>query len=367
MNRSLRFTFLDSWHPDPDRGSGTAVGIASLARALELLGHTVEIIRPVHASRTLVNRIRFNFSLVDRIGARDNPDAVIGFDMDGFRWSRRRVRGIPYIVSLKGIAADEACFAQSARERWVLRMLASLERTNALGANQVLVPSRYSRDFAVDHYGIPAGRIHVVPEAIDIRTWTELRHRHMNLHADNPSRPPTILSVAHQYPRKDTASLLHAMRIVVERHPEAHLIVVGGGPMLPRLRRLSGALGLDAHVSFRGPVARDDEVRAAYFEADIFCLPSRQEGFGLVFVEAMAAGLPIVAVRAGATPEVVEHERTGLLVPPSDPVALASTLMRLLTSPETRKRLGEAGTRMAERYGLETVGRCFVDRIESLP
>ena len=174
MSGSLRFAFLDSWHPDPERGSGTAVGIAGLVQALELLSHRVEIIRPARATRRLVDRIRFNLSLADRITSGDEPDVVVGFDLDGFRWAHRRPRGVPYIVSLKGIAADEARFARSPRERWVLRMLASLERTNALGADQVVVPSRYSRDFAVDHYGIPAGKIQVVPEAVDVRPWRAL-------------------------------------------------------------------------------------------------------------------------------------------------------------------------------------------------
>ena len=366
MNRSLRFTFLDSWHCVPDQGSGTTVGIAGLSQALELLGHRVEVIRPIRASRRLVDRIRFNLSLANRIDSGDEPDVVIGFDLDGFRWTHRRPRHVPYIVSLKGIAADEARFARSAREGWVLRMLAILERRNASGADQVLVPSRYSREFAVDRYGIPPGKIQVVPEAIDIRTWKALRDRHGDPHAGNRSRPPTVLSVARQYPRKDTRTLLRAMKVVVARHPEVRLIVIGGGPELPRLRRLSRNLDLDGHVSFRGPVARDRDVRAAYFEADLFCLPSRQEGFGIVFVEAMAAGLPVVAARAGATTEVVEHERTGLLVPPSDPEALASALMRLLASPEERRTLGAAGIRAAERYRLEAVGNDLVHRVRPL-
>ncbi len=366
MSGSLRFAFLDSWHPDPERGSGTAVGIAGLVQALELLSHRVEIIRPVRATRRLVDRIRFNLSLADRITSGDEPDVVVGFDLDGFRWAHRRPRGVPYVVSLKGIAADEARFARSPRERWVLRMLASLEQTNALGADQVVVPSRYSRDFAVDHYGIPAGKIQVVPEAIDVRPWRALGDRHRDPDGGNPSRPPTILSVARQYPRKDTRTLLHAMKVVVDSYPEVRLIVIGGGPELPRLRSLSSELVLDEHVTFLGPVARNRDVRAVYSEADLFCLPSRQEGFGIAFVEAMAAGLAIVAARAGATPEVVEHARTGLLVPPSDPGALASALMRLLASPEERRTLGAAGTRAAERYGLETVGRDLVHRIRPL-
>ena len=363
MNRSLRFLFLDSWHSDPDRGSGTAVGIAGIARALEFVGHRVEVIRPTRTGRGLASRILFNISLRDRVTSDQMPDVVIGFDLDGFRWARRRPQGIPYVVALKGIAADEARFERSARQRWLLRSIAALERRNAAGADRVLVPSRYSRQWAVNHYRIPATRVEVVPEAVDLRPWRTLAQQYRSEGARNRLRPLTILSVARQYPRKDTRTLIRAMKIVVEGHPAARLIVIGGGPELPRLRSLSSELALEKHVSFRGPVARDHDVREAYFEADLFCLPSRQEGFGIVFVEAMAAGLPVVAARAGATPEVVEHGRTGLLVPPSDPDALAGTLVRLLGSPEERRMLGAAGTRAAERYGLETVGQDLVHRL----
>lgn len=368
MNRPLLFAFLDSWHSDTERGSGTAVGIAGLARALEVVGQRVEVIRPTRGGRGLAGRILFNISLPGRITSdRDRmPDVVVGFDLDGFRWARRRPRGLPYLVALKGIAADEARFEQSARQRWLLRSIAALERRNAAGADRVLVPSRYSRQRAVDHYRIPAGKVDVVPEAVDLRPWRSLARKYRSVGARKRLRPPTILSVARQYPRKDTRSLIRAMKIVAEAHPAARLVVIGGGPELPRLRRLSGKLALEEHVSFRGAVAGDHDVREAYFDADVFCLPSRQEGFGIVFVEAMAAGLPIVAARAGAIPEVVEHGRTGLLVPPSDPDALAAALAKLLASPDERRMLGAAGTRAAERYGLEVVGRELVHRIRPL-
>ena len=366
MSRSLRFAFLDSWHSDPERGSGTAVGITGLARALEFVGHRVEMIRPTRTGRGLANRILFNISLRDRVTSGHMPDVVVGFDLDGFRWARRRPRGLPYVVALKGIAADEARFERSARQRWLLRSIAALERRNAAHADGILVPSRYSRQCVVDYYRIPPTRVEVIPEAVDLRPWRTLARQYRGEGARNRLRPPTVLSVARQYPRKDTRTLLRAMKIVVERYPTVRLAVIGGGPELRHLGCLSNELGLNRHVSFRGPVARDHDVRTAYFEADVFCLPSRQEGFGIVFVEAMAAGLPVVAARAGAVPEVVRHGRTGLLVPPSDPDALATALISLLKNPEKRRRLGAAGPRVAERYGLGTVGRDLVHGIRSL-
>jgi glycosyltransferase involved in cell wall biosynthesis len=119
-------------------------------------------------------------------------------------------------------------------------------------------------------------------------------------------------------------------------------------------------LDLDKTVTFHGAIPDDREVRTAFREAHIFALPSLQEGFGIVFLEAMAAGLPVVAVRAGAAPEVISEEETGLLVPPGDSGALANTLLRLLRSPKDRLRMGEAGRARVLRYGAKPTALAFL-------
>jgi glycosyltransferase involved in cell wall biosynthesis len=368
----LHILFLDSWHTGTADGSGTAVGIAGLRKGLEALGHRVEVLRPGGAAAPgLLRRLAFNVRVPGEIGgpARDEalPDLVVGFDIDGFRWSperRRQTRtaaGVPpaYLVSLKGVAADEARFATSRMEALQLRCLAALERRNARHADGVLVPSRYSVGVVAREYGVPEERIQVVPEAVDMAPFEALRR-------DPPSPPdtPTILSVARQYPRKDTATLLRAFARVRERIPEVRLRIVGGGPELPRLRALARELALGTSVALEGAILDDEVVRAAYFQAHVFCLPSLQEGFGIAFVEAMAAGLPVVAARAGAAPEVIEDGVTGVLVPPGDPDALAEALIRLLdgeAGEKERSRLGAAGTERARRFAPETVAARFLE------
>ena len=98
--------------------------------------------------------------------------------------------------------------------------------------------------------------------------------------------------------------------------------------------------------------------------ADCFCLPTVQEGFGLVFAEAMAAGLPIVACRAAAVPEVVEDGHTGLLVRPNDPEELARAMERVLTNAGLRAELGAAGRRRVEVFDLDRVAARL---LEALP
>ena len=109
-----------------------------------------------------------------------------------------------------------------------------------------------------------------------------------------------------------------------------------------------------------GEIPDTDAVRDEYRAADVFCLPSLQEGFGIAFLEAMASGLPIVACRSTAVPEVVPDGEAGLLVPPDDPKALARALIRLLRDPLLRRRMGEAGMRKAREHAWEEIARRFV-------
>ena len=350
---SLRIAFLNSWPTASHEGSGTAVAIHQLGEGLRRLGHQVETLTPHGgASISLEARVCFNLVL-DRWLAESGPfDLVVGFDMDGFATDRSVLP--PFVLCVKGVAADEARFAGGSEGR-ALQARARLERHNALKSHRVVVPSRYSAEVVRRLYRVPPARIQVVPEAVDPGPWDRLRQ-------NPPLRPqrPTILSVARQYRRKDTCSLLRAVALLRTQIPDLHLRVIGGGPELPRLRRLAGELELQAHVTFEGPVPDDATVRNAYLQAHVFCLPSLQEGFGIVFVEAMAAGLPVVAVRAGAVPEVVPHGRVGTLTAPGDPEALSQALLELLQDPELRRQFGEAGRRRARSFTPSVVARRFL-------
>ncbi len=351
--------FLDSWKVAPHEGSGTAVAIRALAQGLRGLGHQVDILRPDapapddSADGLLARRLHFNLEVEERLAALEPLDLVVGFDLDGVFLERRPNR--PFILCLKGVAADELRFAAPG-ERLVLETLARFEAMNARGADRLVVPSRYSAQRTAQSYGIPAERIHVVPESLDPAPWQADRTRLLGL-----THRPTILSVAHQYGRKDTATLVRSMVRVRESVPEARLEVVGGGPELPALRQLVSQLGLAGSVDLRGPLLSPSHLRQVYREALIFALPSRQEAFGIVFLEAMAAELPVVAARAGAIPEVVEDGVTGILVPPGDEAALAESLIRLLQDPDLRTRFGTAGHGALSRYAPESVAARFLE------
>jgi glycosyltransferase involved in cell wall biosynthesis len=154
------------------------------------------------------------------------------------------------------------------------------------------------------------------------------------------------VAVARLNPVKDIATMLRAVSAVVEHRPDFHLDLVGDGPSRAALEVLRGELGLERHVTFHGV---SDDVRRFLENAAVFVQTSISEGISLTVIEAMAAGLPVVATHVGGTPEVVEDGVTGLLVPSGEPSAVANALVSLLTDRSTALLMSRAARQRAER------------------
>jgi len=189
--------------------------------------------------------------------------------------------------------------------------------------------------------------------------------------ASPPTRPPILLTVARLVPRKGIDTVLHALPPLLDRSPDLQYWIVGNGPARASLAHQSQELGLTHAVRFMDGVS-DSELPDIYRRATVFVMPSRAdyhagsvEGFGIVYLEASASGLPVVAARSGGAAEAVLENETGLLVPPDDPPALAEALLRLLNDAEMRHRMGRAGRRWVEReMNWDRVGRQFLSIIE---
>jgi glycosyltransferase involved in cell wall biosynthesis len=341
----VRFRFLTSTPLDVRRGSGTFVGIYVLARALEALGHTVKFETPRRSLPIYTaQRLLFNRSLRPS----SEFDLTVGFDMDGYRIAA----GCPsHVASLKGVIADEVRF-ESGLTHLTMSMQARRERLHVHRAALVLVTSRYSGDRAQEFYGLSTAP-RVVPELIDLAEWRRL------LGTNTPAGGSgfTVLYAGRLYRRKRVDVLLRAAAVLRDRIPGLEVRIVGDGPCAPALHRLSGSLNLAGTVCWLGHVPLAQLV-AEYQRADVFCLPSVQEGFGIVLLEAMAAERPIVAARAGAIPEVAPH---GLLVDADSPEALAAGIESLCRSPEMRDSLARAGVRWVEQFDAPRVARLFLD------
>ncbi|MCL3883242.1 glycosyltransferase family 4 protein [Marivita sp. GX14005] len=205
-----------------------------------------------------------------------------------------------------------------------------LERANLVHMAHVFVPSPSTARTLQSRYGVTPDRITV------LRPGTERPAR-----AAEPVTPPLILSVGIQHPRKGHDVLLRALArlghldwqavIAGKVHDEAHAA---------DLMRLRDDLALAERVDIAGYVA-PERLAALYAQASIFALATRFEGYGLVFDEALAHGLPIVSCAAGAVPETVP-DGAGRLVPPDDPVHFATALETLLRDPALRTRQAEA-------------------------
>jgi glycosyltransferase involved in cell wall biosynthesis len=352
----MQIAFIDSWVQTIAEGSGTAAGIGGLQRALIARGHSVARLAPPHSwpANMTLRRLLFNLHLPALLRTL-RYDLMVGFDIDGFGWARAH-GATPYLASIKGVIAEEMQH-EGGRVRLLFEFLSRLEGYNARKADAVLTTSDYCREAIRRHYCVPPRQVRLVPEGIDLARWRRLVQQ-----VPHSSDGATILCVARQYPRKHVADLLRAMPVVRRAVPRARALIAGDGPEHAALLGLAAELGLGGAVTFTG-VLPDDELARLYRRADVFCLPSVQEGFGIVFLEAMACGLPVVATTAAAIPEVVPDRRAGLLVPPGDVVALAHALVELLARPSQRARYAAFGQSHVEQYDWDRVAQVFLDQV----
>jgi glycosyltransferase involved in cell wall biosynthesis len=172
--------------------------------------------------------------------------------------------------------------------------------------------------------------------------------------------------VARLQPEKGVDVFLQAAGLISSRYPRARYMIVGDGPERSRLAARARSLGLEGVVRFPGA---PPDARSLLPDMDLLVVPSRSEGSPLVVLEAMEAGLPVVATRVGGIPEQIGHEREGLLVPPDNAEALAAAVLRLLDDPALAARLGRAGqTRVWREFRydrmLEQIEGCYRAALE---
>ena len=232
-------------------------------------------------------------------------------------------------------------------------------------AHGVIAVSLFCKGQIISKFGIDPNKIDVINNGVDLTDFNRngkdrcvwpmsIRDRHI------------ILSVSRLVERKGQENLLRAMSLVVTSHPDAHCVIVGGGPLESRLRDLVRELGLQSQCTIIGPAPHNIVVN--YFRnCDVFALPCRTlsdgdtEGFGLVFLEAGACGKPVVAGIAGGTIEAVQDEETGLLVDGADIAQIATAITRLLDDTVFSARLGDQAWLRAQGCNWPAVARRFIN------
>ncbi|PRX48536.1 phosphatidylinositol alpha-1,6-mannosyltransferase [Prauserella shujinwangii] len=241
-------------------------------------------------------------------------------------------------------------------------------------ADVVTYVSEYTRRRFASAFGPMAGLEHL-PSGVDTARFRpdggareEIRRRH------GLGDRPTVVCVSRLVPRKGQDMLVRALPALRKRIPGAALLLVGGGPYRRSLEQLARAAGVAEHVVFTGSVPWP-ELPAHYAAGDVFAMPARTrgkgldvEGLGIVYLEASATGLPVVAGRSGGAPETVLDEVTGHVVDGRRLAQLVDTLAAVLADPARARRMGEAGRRwVTEHWRWDILARRLAAMLDGAP
>jgi glycosyltransferase involved in cell wall biosynthesis len=333
-------------HADRERHDLSFASLGSkgeLSGEIESLGWPVVALGAAHGLRpSLAVKLAGLFR-------RHRPDVVHCHDQRALFYAgpAARVCGVPTVVYTR----HGRDVNSTNRQTKVFRQLAKLIDRFVCVSDEVAALSRQQ--------GINDRRICTILNGIDVGRF--------RYHGPRPMGP--ALTVARLSPEKDVANLVNAAALVAPKFPELRVEIAGAGPCLAELQRLVASTGVAHAVAFLGEVR---DVETVLGRARMFVLGSRSEGIPLTVLEAMACGLPVVGTRVGGVPEVVVDRETGLLVPPSDPSALAHAIASLWNDPESCERMGRAGRRRAEelfdvRRMVAQYEALYIERAAAIP
>lgn len=376
------------------RINGVSTSIATFSESLQALGMSISLIAPdypeaaPHAGngellqRRIASR-RVPFDPEDRLmSMRRTKEAVLALH------ARRPIDLIhvhtPFAAHLAGIAAARqlrvpilATYHTLFEEylhhylpvapRWLTRNLArQISRLQCNQLDAVIVPSRAMHERLQD-YGVNVPT-HVVPTGIPLDRFADHNREEFRARLGIAPGRPVALFVGRVAHEKNIDFLIEAIAAARSACPEVLLLIAGEGPARPSLEAMTRARGLQSSVCFVGYLERRAELPACYAAADVFVFASRTETQGLVLIEAMAMGLPVVALSAMGTRDLLERGR-GCVVPADDPADFGARLASLLGNPVQRARLGAEAREHAQEWSdmamavrLRTLYRNLRDR-----
>jgi glycosyltransferase involved in cell wall biosynthesis len=228
----------------------------------------------------------------------------------------------------------------------------AIERLFARNKDALICLSRIDKQAALRHAIVPAEKVHVIYNGRAGAHYLPRDQARAQLHV--PSDAFVIGAISNMYPAKGLRYLLEAFALVVSQQP-AMLVIIGAGPQRRALEKCANALHIQDRVRFAGAQPEAARLLPAF---DVYTLPSTKEGLPFALIEAMQASLPIVATTVGAIPEVLTHEKNGLLIAPAQAGDLAAALLRLRDDESLRARLGVAAQQTAqEKFSVEEMMR----------
>jgi D-inositol-3-phosphate glycosyltransferase len=266
------------------------------------------------------------------------------------------------------IAADESERAPQIRLDGEVRV--------AQIADRLVAATPAEKSQLLQHLHADAAKIVVVPPGVDLKRFHPIDRAEAKGRLGIPCGEHTILFAGRIEPLKGIDTLLLAMSILQERHPQAvehtTVAIIGGDPWadtldaeMARLQTLRSELGIHNLVTFLG--AKDQDVLPSYYAvADMVVMPSHYESFGMVALEAMAMGTPVIASEVGGLAHLIQHSINGFHVPSRDPEALAAAILQLLQDAKLRKQLGNNASAYAQQYAWPNIVQCMLNVYEGM-
>jgi starch synthase (maltosyl-transferring) len=260
-----------------------------------------------------------------------------------------KLTGVPAIISSERTMGQEGRF-----RRWLNRLTGNLP-------DNIICVSQQVAAFAANEIGLPRARLTVIRNGIDITQFDNLPDQPTaRAEFGLPIQAKIMAAIGRPRPVKGFDDLLTAFAQIAAAYPDLYLVFVGDGLDKRPLQTAAQQLPCANRVIFLGDQQEIPRLLPAF---DLLALPSLWEGLPNVVLEAMAAGLPVVATAVGGTPELISHNETGLLVPPQNPAALAGAIRQLLDHPEQAAQMGRNGRQCAAtQFTIEGM----VERTETL-
>lgn len=353
------------------RINGVSTSIQTLRRELLASGHEVTLVAPAYGGEDkeagvvrvegyvlpfdpedrLMHWVHLNRSLAELPARYDVVHVHTPFLAHYAALRYARQRGIPVVETYHTLFTEYFHhYLPVLPRRWLKVLARTLSRRQCNAVDAVIAPSGPMRQALLD-YGvstpievIPTG---LLPEAFLPGNGAGFRHAH-----GLPPHQPMLLYVGRVAFEKNISFLLHMFALLRRTHPDVCLVIAGEGPAERDLHRKARRLGLNSHLRFVGYLDRQRELPDCYRAADLFVFASRTETQGLVLLEAMAQGTPVVALAEMGTKDVL-IEGEGCRIAPDDPAAFAAVVAELLDDAEARRRLSAAAQGYAKRWRAE--------------
>jgi glycogen(starch) synthase len=375
-----------SWEMPPLVIGGISAHVDGLSRALARTGHEVVVLTLHHPDApddSMVEGVRVLRAHTDlpalpdsdflaRTSSANHKVAQLIAGLDGWRpdvvhahdwlaaWAGDDLHALWRVPLVATVHATERGRHGGSVPAGAPAAINSVEWWLTFQAAAVITCSRYMRDEVMGAFQLPPDKVKVVPNGVDASVWRPTGT------IRRTEGPPMVVSWGRIQYEKGFQTLVAALPSLRYRHPDLRLVIAGRGPFLGELEAIAQGLGVDHMVAFPGFVP-DDELRRLLHTCACAVIPSLYEPFGIVALEALAAGAPLVAAATGGLVEVLEGTGAALLYPPGDANALASALGRMLDEPRLTAASQSAGARLvADRYSWDAVSAATMPIYQAL-